>query len=55
MTTFDRFSNQSVFKEVPQGYSKFCDDACKKGENNVPIDILIEFCKKQIISRGGKV
>ena len=55
MATFYRFSDKSLFKEVPQGYAKFCENTCEKEGKDVPIDTLIEFCKKQITSRGGKV
>ena len=55
MISWNKFSDYSKYKEVPKGYAEFCE----KYYNNIsssltPIDVLIDFCKKQITSRGGK-
>ena len=57
MISWNEFSINSKYKEVPKGYAEFCE----KYYHNItspslaPIDVLIDFCKKQINSRGGKV
>jgi hypothetical protein len=59
MTNWNKFSIKSKYKEVPKGYAEFCEkyyyDNHDKPPYLAPIDVLIEFCKKQITSRGGKV
>lgn len=55
MTNWNKFSVNSKYKEVPKGYAEFCENTYEKEKKDVPIDVLIDFCKKQITSRGGKV
>ena len=62
MTTWRNFGIISKYKEVPKGYAEFCEkyyhnNTVGFGKNGTlaPIDVLIDFCKKQITSRGGKV
>ena len=57
MTTWNKFSINSKYKEVPKGYAEFCEKYFHDNPRSslAPIDVLIDFCKKQITSRGGKV
>jgi len=62
---FDRFTQEGWdYEKVPKAYGEWCRETAqsnkyKKTKPNgqdshyVPIDILIEFCEKQIRSRNG--